>query len=271
MKKTKFALLPLAILFCLFACRKDYLVQKAENIEPPPEILLEIEVQGHVFDQNGAVSGATVWLGDDFTTTDADGNFLLKSIVASRRAVVKVEKNGYFQSFRDFVPEFQKVASVQVALHQKGTPHFVSPAKLTIFENGDTVEFHDNFYDEMGKTYPEATVFFRRIDPSLDDQTLPSNYLTDTLGVFQPLESFGTFQITIENSAGEPLFSTDYFQINFGIAPSKISAAPSFCELYFFSEENTDWQNGFSNAERPIGGQNYQGWVWQHTIWTAAR
>lgn len=267
MKKFKFALLPLLLLASLVACRKNHLIESTEIITPNPEIIIETEVEGIVTDDDGAVAAAIVTSAGDTATTDAAGKFKLKGFWGSR-AVVRVEKKGYFPSFRDFVPEWKKVAQVEVFLAKKKTAHLLSPTNLFVAEKQDSILYFGKFSDQNGNERSEALLFFRRIDPSFDDKTLPLPFLQADSLTLPPLESFGTLQILLEDSDGNPLFPKNPLLIFIQIPPDKVATAPSSTPLYFFSENYGAWLGANSAGHT---GESFRGEVDFTGIWTAAR
>jgi len=107
MTKRIFKLRNVAMIACLAAmtmfsgCKKDP-VTDPDNPDNPTGNMVNMEVTGIVNDVNGnPLSGVKVTTGTKSATTGADGTFsFTQADVVNNRAIVKLEKNGYFSLVR---------------------------------------------------------------------------------------------------------------------------------------------------------------------------
>ena len=117
-QKSKTCLLIIVTLIGNFwGCRKT---EKLAT-PPPPAITVIASVAGNIIDLNNApVIGALIEAGASTTTTDANGQFILRDIQLYEDAgFVKVTKAGYFTGSRTFLVNSNTTNNIKIQLLPK--------------------------------------------------------------------------------------------------------------------------------------------------------
>ncbi|MCB0771228.1 MAG: carboxypeptidase regulatory-like domain-containing protein, partial [Flavobacteriales bacterium] len=175
---------------------------------------LSLSIGGQVTNEAGeAVRGATVRAGCGAgitTTTDGFGVFLLEGITAYEQlATVSVEKEGYLNGSRSFVPAAsasETVSYVNITLLAKNVAGTVNGAAGgTVALEGVTITFPPNAFLRDGQPYTGAvTVALNHIDPTSDSLHLQMPGML--MGVMddqpQMLLSYGMVGAELSDDAG---------------------------------------------------------------------
>ena len=108
-----------------------------------------------VNEQNNPISGATIYVGSAFTTTDANGVFsIIDATVYEKFAYVKASKDGFIDGSRSLVPT-DGINQVKIMLlDSEPTAVIVSGQAITIdLPDGTEVDFTGDFENEFERFF----------------------------------------------------------------------------------------------------------------------
>ncbi len=240
--------------FCLIllgSCKKDSLVTTVEEEQPPtPTIIIESTIQGLIMDRQGApLEGASVTWGNAMIETDENGVFVIENLVNGEEAVLKVEKDGFFDAFQTILPIVGSTMKTRVQL----TPRLLNTSfsaqdggELTL-NNGSKVNFQANaFQDQSGNLYQgQVNIFATYIDPSDPnvDEIMPGNLLAiNTQQQQQTLQSFGMMNVELEADNGEKLQISAPATLRMAIPADRSMSAPATIPLWYFDKASGFWK-----------------------------
>jgi len=207
------------------------------------------DFKGKVTDENdNPLDGAQVKIGDDMTTTDANGFFVIRDAsVYEKFAYITVEKPGYIKASRSMVPkagmndaDIKAMAEELVGIVASGSDGESS------LSDGTTVKFDGAFKDENGNTYSgNVSVYMHHLSPSDTDidRTMPGMlYAQNANNEERILETYGMVNVELRGSGGEKLNIADGHTATIEI-PIDASQpnAPNTIELWHFDEEKGYW------------------------------
>ena len=185
--------LPLFILFfvaLLFVgCEKD-IIGEAEDptiIRTDPTELKLGNITGLVFDENNSpVENAVIEYSREIYTTDVNGYFRIKDTGASAAGgLVKINKDGYFKSFKFAFIETQQTSHLRIQLIEKNDAQSLNGTNGGIISvnGGGKITFPErSLVDENNVSYEgEATIYTHWYNPS--DDNLNASMPGDLRGV----------------------------------------------------------------------------------------
>lgn len=234
-------------------------------------------VTGRVFNNSTGISGATVSIGSISGTTDSSGNFTLTGVTAATRAVVKVTKTGYAETFKNTSVTANTTTSVTIEPLPVGTlasgnsftaqavvaiPN--SPAQVTIPANG-LVRADGS---AVSGTY---SVALTAIAPASNSSAMPGEFLAATGSTTAPIESWGALSTTLSDSAGAKLQLASGRTATIRIPVStRSSTIPASIPLFYFNETTGLWvQEGTATLAGTAPNQYYEGTVTHFSVWNA--
>lgn len=261
----------------IYSCQKD-LSGDIPNIAPLPDLVSKVPstVTGFVTDENNAaVQGATVQVGNATTTTDDFGFFsVYNTQVVKNAAVVTVTKSGYFKGIKTFIAEAGKSAFFRIKLLPKtsaGT--FDAATGGTISASGGlTIQFPANaIVNAISNTAYSGTVNVAAqwINPAGTDlpQVMPGDLRgLDDAGYLKVLTTYGMLAVEMTGTGGEMLqiASGSKATLTFPL-PAAISAnAPVTIPLWYFDENLGLWKQEGSATKT---GSTYVGDVSHFSFW----
>ena len=265
------SLFALAILFST-SCRKDNSITDTQINSPGPIITILSQVSGMVTNQQGtALSDATVWLGDNSTSTDENGFFSLSGYANSKGAILKVELAGYFTNYHSIQPFENETSRTRVQLMERIAPEQITASSGGSIDvnGGGKVNFEANsFVDEDGTIYTgTVNIYTAYIDPTRPDlaQVMPGNLMAlNTANELRLLESFGMINVEMEGEAGQALQINSPATIEVPVPASIRNNAPTEIPLWYFDEESGLWiEEGVAQLNNGI----YTGQVSHFTFW----
>jgi hypothetical protein len=285
MKKTLTRLLvAFAALLALNACRKDQAYERyTENdnhVKPDLSIKVTSSVAGFILNENNEpVPFAKVTAGSKEIVTDEFGYFsLADASVPEAAGLVKVEKTGYFNGYKTFLPQVGKESFVRIKLLPKNNPGSVdaiSGGTVTI-ATGASITLPGNavVLAAGGSSYTGAVnIAVQYLDPT-DLATHQYTQPGDARGIdaeehLAILKSFGTLAVELTGSAGQLLQIAAGKQatISIPIPASLSSAAPSSVPLWSFDETNGLWKQ---ESTLQKNGTTYTGQVSHFSFWDGA-
>lgn len=262
--------------FCLLllgSCKKDSLVTTiTEEQAPAPSIIIESTIQGLIMDRQGApLAGASVSWGNAMIETDENGVFIIENLVNGEEAVLKVEKDGFFDAFQTILPIAGSTMKTRVQL----TPRLLSTSftaqqggTLTL-NNGSQVDFQANaFMDQAGNPYQgEVNIFATYIDPSDPEiaEIMPGNLLAiNTENEQQTLQSFGMMNVELEANNGEQLQISAPATLRMAIPADRSMSAPGTLPLWYFDKATGFWKE--EGSADLVNGE-YVGEVAHFSFW----
>jgi len=254
LKKQSIIVFSLLLSFTLLftSCKSD------ENDNPTPEendfseywgAMVTRDFMGKIVDENNnPLSDVQVEIGNDMTTTDDNGIFIINGAsVHERFAYIKAKKAGYINMSRSMIPksgtnyaDIKAMAEELVNLIASGSD---SEVNLT---DGTTIKFDGNFKDENGNAYSgNVSVAVNHLSPSDPDveRKMPGMlYAQNANNEERILETYGMVNVELRGSGGEKLNLADGHTATIEIpVDASQPNAPNTIELWHFDEEKGYW------------------------------
>ena len=235
-----------------------------------------VSVAGRVTDLNNLpISNASVTAGTSVTTTDIDGQFIIKNAQLSKDGgFVKVSKAGYFPGSRTFLINANGVVNVKIKLIPKmvsGNFAAFSGGIVNVWGGGSVTFSAGTIVSaETGDLYTgnvSVSTFF--LDPvdARSTEYMPGDLRgINTSNQERILQSFGMVSIEMNAPGGEKLqlAAGKTATITFPIPPSLQAKAPATIPLWYFDETKGIWKEE-GNATRQ--GNDYVGKVAHFSFW----
>ncbi|QYF95666.1 carboxypeptidase-like regulatory domain-containing protein [Massilia sp. PAMC28688] len=244
--------------------------------ERPPHDSSVGSVSGRVVDaQSGqAIAGAEVKIGDQRTTTDADGKYSLKTVTFGPQRVVQFSKAEYASNFATVRVDIDGNTVADRTLARVGVRQEVSaadggvvtmagsPAMVTLPAAG-IVRTGGAAY--TGPVMVEMTP----IDPGVNPLNMPGNFRAENEAV--PIESMGALQVELRDSTGALLNLAPGKTATIRIpVPAGAASPPLTMPLYYFKESTGLWvREGAATLAGSAPNQYYEGTVSHFTVWNA--
>jgi len=269
MKLYKITLSFLFLLVFFSACRKDDLVIDEQPI-PNPTVKFEINTTGEVYDLQGEpIKNAIVTLGDNITQTDDNGFFDVTGLANESKAVVSVEKEGYYSGHPVFYPEEGTGQHVKVQLMERLVSGTVTTSDRVVNVDQHQVDFTNaTFKDVSGNPYTgNVTVFATYLDPTDDNlqQYMPGDLVgVNTDNEEQLLKSYGMLNVELEDDMGNPINIDGEAEMTMEVPIELIGQAPTTIPLWYFDEPSGNW---IEEGEATLVGNQYVGTVTHFTLW----
>ena len=188
------------------ACRKDNSITDTQITAPGPIITILSQVSGLVTDRQGtALPEATVWLGNNSSTTDENGYFSISGYANEEGAILKVELMGYFTNFHAVRPFEGETARTTIQLTERSAPAQItttSGGAITVNGGGKVTFASNSFVDSEGNPYSgTVNIYSTYIDPTMPDleQVMPGDLRAlNVANEPRLLESFGMINVELE-------------------------------------------------------------------------
>jgi hypothetical protein len=277
-------LVALTVFIALHSCKKDQAheqyIENGNGIKPDLTIKVNASVTGYVMNENDEpVANAKITAGNKETQTDEFGYFsITNTSLAEAAGLVKVQKPGYFNGYKTFLPKAGKESFVRLKLLPKntagtvnassgGTVNTASGASITLPANAVVLANGGSSYSGT------VNIAVQLIDASnlaAQQYIFPGDTrgmdATDHLAL---LKSFGTLAVELTGTSGQLLqiATGSKATITIPIPPSLSSAAPSSVPLWSFDEVNGLWKQE-STAQK--SGAAYTGQVSHFSFWDGA-
>ena len=204
---------------------------------------------GKVVDEsNSPIDNVTIKIGNEITTTDANGIFVINDVnVFEKFAYITAEKNGYLKGSRALVPTegTSQVAIILLDENVSGSILSGSDGDVSLLD-GTKVSFDGAFKDENGNAYTgNVSVYMHHLSPSdIDiDRTMPGMlYAQNANNEERVLETYGMVNVELRGSGGEKLNLADGHTATIEIPiDASQTNAPNTIELWHFDEEKGYW------------------------------
>jgi len=239
---------------------------------------MSMSIGGRVTDEWGfALWGATVRAGCGAgvrTTTDGFGVFLLEGVgVFEQLAKVTVEKEGYLNGSRSFVPGDNAagtVSYVSITLLPKilaGTVNGAAGGAVAL--EGVTITFPANAFVRDGQPYTGAVnIALNHIDPTSEDleRQMPGMLMGVLDEQPQLLLSYGMIGAELTDNTGSTvqLAPGSPATVRFPVMPDQQADAPQVIPLWWFDEDLGYW---VQEGEAQRVGNEYVGQVAHFSWW----
>ena len=228
---------------------------------------------GNVIDTDkNPIEGVTITIGNETTTTDSNGIFILNNAnVKERFGSIKAEKAGYIHGSRSVVPSSgtNKVTIMLLEATVVGTVTSGSSGTVTA-SDGSSVNFDGNFVKEDGSSYSGSVdVIMHHLDPADEDMPMQMPgmlYAENEDGAERMLQTLGMLAVELRGSGGEDLNLADgsTSEIKIPVDASLMGIAPATIPLWYFDEVNGYWkEEGFATLQ----GNMYLGTVTHFSFW----
>lgn len=253
-------------------------VTSCNRSELPPSLNVSSErfktnISGSVIDDNNKpVSGAKVTFMGATATTDANGAFLFKNMLAPKQSTVRIEKSGFFPGSRTFRVEANTTEIVHIKLLSKkvrGTFSGTTGGSVTF--GGTTISLPAaGVMKADGSLYSGTVkVAAQYLDPEDDDLAakMPGDLLgVNTQGQSRGLETFGMVAVELMGANNEPLnvAKGQKATLTMTVPPSKMGNAPTSIPLWYYDETLGMWKEEGSAL---LTGNQYVGDVAHFSFW----
>lgn len=235
---------------------------------------IQSSVGGVIVDEsNNPVSGAQVSLNGTVALTDALGVFLFSNVnLDSKRAYLKVEKNGYFHGSRAFTPNEDNVTSVKIKLLSNASVgSFTSSTGGVISASGVSLNFPaDAVQLDGGGAYTgTVNVALKFLDPTSSEigEVMPGDLMAlNQSGEAKVLETYGMAAVELTGNSGQKLnvASGKTVELKMPLSGPYLSDAPASIPLWYFDEANGVWKE---EGSATLVGSEYVGEVAHFTFW----
>jgi hypothetical protein len=253
------------------ACKKEK-PNNGDTPSPVGNVNASIAVQ--VVNGSGqAISGADVSVAAISAQTNSEGlAFLNSTSFPAGRALVKVEKSGYYRYAGVLELSAGRFSEYIVLTPKTTSGGFSSSAGGTIAaQNGGSVIFEPNsFIVAGGAAYTgpvSVSAMYVAPDASNAAEVMPNNFLGKNLsGSDKFLENHGTMLVEITGSAGEKLqlAAGKTAEIHIPVSAQDLGSAPASIPLYYFNESAVRWHE---DGQATLQGNEYVGNVSHFTFW----
>ncbi|MEO1714403.1 MAG: hypothetical protein AAFU60_13810, partial [Bacteroidota bacterium] len=257
----------------LGACRKDNTVTEKIVETPEPEVYIETQLEGRVFDQNGNVlEGAIITMGSQQVLSDMNGRYSIKATTGGDRAAVRIQKEGFFSHYPTINPTEDGVNQLDVKLRPRILSYEFNAAQGGAFflNGGSGVQFQQNaMVQANGEAYTGTVmVYSQYIDPTAADyqEIMPGNLLAvDAQDEMRALQSFGMLRVELEDPSGNPLQISEPATLTVDVPASLEGNAPATIPLWHFDEASGLWIEEGEASLQPSGV--YTGQVSHFSFW----
>ncbi|MEM9544842.1 MAG: SdrD B-like domain-containing protein [Bacteroidota bacterium] len=269
MRPINFTYIILALLVVFSGCRKDEKSERQVTVEPSGDPKVEVVggVTGFVVDEEGTpVSNASVRVYNHELTTNDNGIFYLNNQRLNRnQSVVHVEKDGFFDGFKSFIPAVGKKSFIKIAMvnrreadlfssNEGGTISIGSGAELRVPPNA--IVYQDGKDPYNGQVYVYSH-WYNPGDPDLG-VNMPGNLSGITMNEDEvQLGTYGMISVELETSEGRALQLADEATATLSFPVDNSLEPPNSIALWSFDEWDGVWQeegqaqmvDGFYTAE----------------------
>ena len=274
MKNLIFTSLAALMLVFVIGCRKDEVITDI-NSNPPTPIIVEFTesgIYGRIIDKNGnPINDAQVTWGTESQASDENGFFSLNSTVKEHNAILKIEKEGYFQAIQTLqtIDNVKVKTTVQLIERvQSGSLQSDAGGTVNTNEEGMINFVPNSFVDASGNAYNgSVNVFAYYLDPTIDDlkEVMPGNLTAvNAENTPQLLTSYGMMNVELEDDAGNPLQLSANAILTTPVPSSLQGQAPESIPLWYFDTTAGTWRE---EGTATLQGDVYLGEVAHFTWW----
>ncbi len=259
-----------------FACRKTNSVSGGQTIVN----MVIGSVAGHVTDLNNVpIGNASVTAGTVTTTTDINGQFIIKNAQLNQNAgFVKITMPGYFDGSRTFLVNNNAVNNVKIQMIPKivsGSFTTASGGAINVSGGGSVNFSAGNVLSQSnGAAYTgnvSVPTFYLNPTDANFNEFMPGDLRgINTSNQQSILKVFGMASIEMDDASGEKLqlATGKTATITLPIPSSMQANAPATIPLWYFDETKGLWkQEGAATKQK----NNYVGTVAHFSFWAAGQ
>lgn len=205
---------------------------------------------GKVLDENrNPIANAEVKIKNKSVLTDNNGFFIITDAeVFNNFGFAKVEKNGYIDASRSFVPNDGENKIEIIMIPENLTETIQTGVVSTVqLPNGTEVKFDGFFQNELGNEYNgNVNVSMYHLESSDEDisSKMPGMLLAnDTNNNLVGLETFGMIHVELKDSNGQKLQIKNGHtaEIKLKIDTTQLSSCPTNIPLWHFDDTQGLW------------------------------
>jgi len=279
MNNVKYLLIPIVLIFLSVSCKKDK-DEIFEGVNEQPAATLNLgatltaSFTGQVLDQSGyPISGATVQLSNEASSTDENGIFNFKDVaVKEKLAFVKVEKAGYFSSGRSLIPTASAINHLKLILLEKELTSTIpsGESQSVSLSSGAAVDFQGKYVTADGSPYEgDVKVYMTYLSPSSTQTQLEMPgmlYAQNSNNEAGVLTTYGMIGVELEGDQGQALqiAAESNATIHMPLDPAQTNHSPDEIPLWFFDDEAGYW---IEDGQATLQGGEYVGVVKHFTFW----
>lgn len=266
---------PILLLFAATACKK---IISAETVNPVEQVpTAPSSFQGRVINESRQpITQATVFCGDQSTTTDEDGYFAFSNVkVDTNAAVITVKKSGFLNGVRTLMAHAYGQQYLQVTLAPKDlTTSFSGTAVGNIGFSGVNIVFSPNqIHNSANQVYKgQVSVSVDYISPS--DPTLATRMAGELRGIDNNsnevgLISYGQVAVDLLDTSNVALHPDGEHLVNvtMNIPGPYRASAPAQIGLFYLDTISGRWKQETLGYKQ---GNDYTGNIRQGTRWLFA-
>jgi len=235
-------------------CEKDIIGESEEPITIPtePTELKLGDISGLVFDENNEpIENAIIEYSRESYSTDINGYFkIAETFIPSDGGLIKINKNGFFESFKYIFLETQQTSHIRIQLIEKNDPQTINGVAggVVQIEGGAKIIFPErSLVDENNVSFEgEATIYTHWYDPTADNLgiSMPGDLrAVSHEGELVQLSTFGMMAVEIFSSNGQKLNLADGITatLEFPLPEPLVNNAPSEIPTWSLDEETGVW------------------------------
>jgi|GEM_PF-3341758 len=238
----------LTLLVC--ACGRESMdtIDQTIIINPPNEEVIG-SLTGVVYDDDGPVAGAMVFMGSESKTTDAEGLFsFIDTEVFKDGTYVQVEKDGYLSGSRKFFALEGTLHQLRIHLNKKTQATILEPNAGGMVSSGSaSVTLPEGVYQKGGLTHNgQVHVYAKWLDPTNEEifYEMPGNLTgISKNGTTKVLTTFGMMRVELEDSEGNKIEMPEgkTAMLHFPVPAIMDQYKPEFVSLWHFDKTSGTW------------------------------
>lgn len=265
MKLIRLKYILFVFLIAISGCRKDEKTEDSTIIDPVGDPTIEVTggVTGLVVNEEGVpISNAAVMVYNKQVQTDENGIFYVNNVGLKRtNSVIHVEKDGYFDGIKSFIPDLGSKSFVQLKMISKESESiiFSQQGGIVDINEGGSLELPVDgiVMKDGGAPYSgEVIIYSHWYDPTRSDLgiSMPGNLLGISAdGSEVQLGTYGMIAVELESPNGIALQLSDDAKAILRFPVPQSLNAPSTIPLWSFDESDAVWiEEGEANLEDGI-------------------
>lgn len=224
---------------------------------------------------NQPVDGALVKIGNQTTTTNELGFYLVENVLVDENfALIEITANGYFNQFRNLKPkagQTNMVDALMIARTFTGAFESSAGGEVPVGSGQGKVIFSpDAFMNSDGSAYSGqvivATTYLDPTDPNINAYVPGSMLAVESNDDLAVLTTFGMMNVEMIGSGGQPLdlAEGETATLEFPVHADQSGYAPAEIPLWFFDESTGIWRE---QGQATRSGNKYIGDVSHFTFW----
>lgn len=221
------------------------------------------------------VAGATVTVvgNTQAATTDADGRYTLREVIAAARVLLRIEAAGRAPALRVVgVAADARTADAAPLLAEDLRQSFDPAAAATVTDpsTGARLTAPANAWRRSRDGAAPTGALVARltsVDPARDPERMPGDYTAVEGGQVQRLESFGALQVDVRDAAGDVFNLAPGTTAQLRIPASGRGSLPATVGLYSMDEVSGRWLPEGSATLAGSGGQRWYEATVSHLSW----